>query len=134
LTALGERLHADAQRLGKTYPSCQPPMALLATLEQRTRRQWFVRAWIVGLATSAALLLTAVTILTLWTPTTSRLTATPVTSHAADLVDHESVATASAAVQPVSYRPALADVNGPELEGLLDLMDEQPQSAAVISF
>jgi len=36
--------------------------------------------------------------------------------------------------QPISYRPAVTEVNGPQLEGLLDLWNEQPQAGATIAF
>lgn len=134
LAALGEQLQSDAQWLGKTYPSCQPPLTLLAELERRGRRQWYFRAWAVGVATGAALLLIAVSIVAFWNAPTNDLPATVAAAHAADPVDADSMAAVNVPVQPVSYRPALAEVNGPELEGLLDLLDEQPQSAAVISF
>jgi hypothetical protein len=145
LAALGERLEADALRLGKTYPSCQPPLELMRALEQTAARRARVRAWVATVASAAALVLLMVGI---YVVRNSQFDVVPAQSTEVNLgpvevgpatIAHTPPPPAlpaplDATVQPVSYRPALADVNGPELEGLLDLLDEQPRSAAVISF
>lgn len=131
--ALGEQLQTDAQRLSSVYPACRPPTELIDALSV-SKREWWMRRELSILAASAAAMLLVVSLVTIaygpWSqpmvqnaadPTAAEIVKAPVTAGEVD-------------VQSVSYQP-VAGFNGPELEGLLDLLQDQPQSAATsISF
>ncbi len=138
LAALGEQLQADAQRLGHVYPACRAPFDFAAVKEviaheEEARRRDFTRNLIIAVSSAAALLFIAACIQLTWLPPANvpEAVAADVTlDHPAHLANSP----AAPELQPVSFRPAIGDMNGPELEGVLDLLDEQPQAAAVISF
>ena len=131
--ALAEQLTADAQRLSGVYPACKPPLELIEALGGEARRASWPRQ-IVALASAAAGILLMLGLIgfalsPVWMK--DQADATPVLNPPAELV-HQTTPSALPAIEPVSYRPALADMDGPELEGLLDLFQEQPGST--ISF
>lgn len=140
--ALGEQLQADAQRLSSVYPACRPPLELIDALGTVRNRWWLSRPVVARISTAAALVLVAgliaFAVSPIWLPSgvTERAVSptlhTPVaaTPAAAEFVN----ANANPELQPVSYRPAMVEFNGPELEGLLDLWNEQPRAAATIAF
>lgn len=134
--ALGEQLGADAQRLASVYPACQPPLELIAALGGDTRRTSLPRQ-ILGLASAAAgiLLMLGLIGFALSPAWLAQRPAEPqpVPNPAVEMV-HQPQPRELPELQPVSYHPALVDMNGPELEGLLDLWQEQPQPGAKISF
>jgi len=130
LAALGEQLQADALRLGNVYPACKAPVALkdpLASVEASARR-----VPLIVIASAAAMLFISAGMFWLMNPLggpkPAAATRTVEPANKDDALAH------SPTVQPVSFRPSAAEVNGPELEGLLDLLDEQGQTAAAISF
>ena len=135
LAALGEQLQADAQRLSSVYPACAPPTKLSAALVDSTN-SWS-RPTIAAVAMSAAalLLIGAVVAFSLGggreeatiEPASPALVANNRAS-----TPPEPIPTV-AEIQPVSFRPGI-DVNGPELEGLLDLWQEQAPAVGSISF
>jgi hypothetical protein len=133
--ALGEQLGADAQRLASVYPACQPPLELIAALGGEAQRPSLARQMI-GLASAAAGILLLLGLIgfalsPVWLaqpPADS-----PAVNPPTELV-HQRAPNQLPELQPVSYRPALVDMNGPELEGLLDLWQEQPQPESTISF
>jgi hypothetical protein len=133
LAALGEQLQADAQRLSSTYPACRAPTELPKELPKELNdslavrnRQWWMRRELSLIAASAATLLVVAGLVTFAYAPWSR----PVVQQAADPSPPvESVAE----VQPVSFQAP--ELSGPALEGLLDLLQENPQAAATsISF
>jgi hypothetical protein len=129
LAALGEQLQADALRLGNVYPACKAPVAP-GSIEASARR-----VPLIAIATAAAMLLISAGMFWLMDPPAKLGGAKPAAAtHAADPTNQDAALVHSPDVQPVSFRPAMAEVNGPELEGLLDLLDDQGHAAAVISF
>lgn len=127
--ALGEQLQADAQRLSSVYPACRAPRELPKELNDALtlkNRPWWLRRELSVLAASAAAVLLVIGWVTFayspWSP--------PAVQQAAD--PSPPVETV-AEVQSVSFQAP--EVSGPALEGLLDLMQENPQAAATsISF
>lgn len=132
--ALGEQLSVDAQRLSGVYPACKPPLELIEALGGESRRASLPRQ-IVALASAAAgiLLMLGLIGFALSPAWLTQPAATQVVNPPAALV-HQTAPRELPEVQPVSYRPALADMNGPELEGLLDLYQEQSPPGSTISF
>lgn len=144
--ALGEQLQSDANRLSSVYPACQPPTKLMEALAAQSRPQWS-RGKVLAVITSAAaaVLLVVGLIAVAVSPDVLRIARdepAAVPNAAPKLPNNEVVLVPPlstlpephADLQPVSFRPAAMDVNGPELEGLLDLWQEQPPAAGRISF
>lgn len=138
--ALGEQLSADALRLSSVYPACKPPLELIEALGAESRRASLPRQ-IIGLASAAAGILLMLGLIgfalsPVWLAQLSQGTGPetkPAVNPPAELV-HQATPSELPEMQPVSYRPALADMNGPELEGLLDLYQEQSPAGSTISF
>ncbi|WP_425616080.1 hypothetical protein NA78x_006019 [Anatilimnocola sp. NA78] len=156
--ALGEQLQVDALRLGSVYPACRPPLELIDALAAKPRRASVWR-WVAGGSVAAAtiLLITGLAIVANSQrdndPRVAESSGTPANNAAAAPADTTAFVqaplvrlpdestnrlisnpTSRAPVQPISYRPAVTDVNGPQLEGLLDLWNEQPQAGATVAF
>lgn len=158
LAALGDRLRCDADMLSSHYParSTEENMGRQATCldgkPANSRRYWFATAAV------AALLLTVAA----W-PVVNRLSQQPVNTHRLVIesssesspprnvegdrlpeASANSVGVTNMDVQPVDYHggkrsiestPAvfLQDVSGPELEGLLDLWEQEQSAASGVS-
>lgn len=133
---LGEQLQADAQRLSSVYPACQPPTKLIEALASQSQPQWSRRkVFAVVSSAAAAILLVAGLITVAISPDVLRIARDePAAVPNNDLVHVPPTLPDHADLQPVSFRPSVMDVNGPELEGLLDLWQEQPPAAGRISF
>jgi|GEM_PF-6554769 len=134
--ALGEQLQADAQRLSNVYPACQPPTKLIEALATPPRSRF--RRKLPVVVSAAAMLLVACGI-TLLVVSREEQTAQPL-APPSPVPENSLVATPpekpvrDMELTPVSYRPAVLDVNGPELEGLLDLWQEQLPATDSIAF
>lgn len=137
LAALAEQLGDDAAHLSACYPADRSPqVALAAELVQsaaRIKRQhWFRSAAVVGtgLATVAALGISLV-IAARQAPQASR-PRQPVAVAPASPSDPSPPSDSL----PVSAAATLSvgELSGPELEALLDLLDNEPRSMASISF
>jgi hypothetical protein len=142
--ALGEQLQSDANRLSSVYPACQPPTKLMEALAAQSRPQWS-RGKVFAVITSAAaaVLLVVGLIAVAFSPDVLRIArdepaavpnAVPTLPNNELVLVPPTLPEHQADLQPVSFRPAAMDVNGPELEGLLDLWQEQPPAAGRISF
>ncbi|QDU27543.1 hypothetical protein ETAA8_26310 [Anatilimnocola aggregata] len=151
--ALGEQLQADAFRLGSVYPACRPPLELIEALAPRPQRPHWAR-WLVGSSAAAAILLAVGLIVAMNVPQQPAVTSAHSNTTAPEAVPAESIVAVVPAPtppvvslpveptrpafltpsRPVSYRPAVVGVSGPQLEGLLDLWNEQPQAGATIAF
>lgn len=131
--ALGEQLQADAERLSSVYPACKAPKELPKALNdalEAKSRQWWMRRELSLLAASAAAVLLAVGLVAMTFSPWSE----PVAQPADPLPLAGRRASEEDVVQPVSYQP-VPELSGPALEGLLDLLQENPQAAATsISF
>ncbi len=137
LAALAEQLGDDAAHLSARYPADRTPqVALAAELVQsagRIKRQhWFRSAAVVGtgLATVAALGISLII----------AARQSPQTNPPRQPVAVAPIATSGTASPsesfPVSTSATLSvgELSGPELEALLDLLDNEPRSMASISF
>lgn len=142
--ALGEQLQSDSSRLSRVYPACQPPTKLMEALATQSRPQWSRGKVLAVFASAAAAVLLVVGLIAVAfspaglriardEPATEPTSVPPLSKPDVVLVLPTSPAQ-HADLQPVSFRPAVMDVNGPELEGLLDLWQEQPPAAGSISF
>jgi hypothetical protein len=142
LAALGEQLHCDAERLSQVYPPCAPPQELLAVLAVRSGHRRWNRWQLATAASAAAVLLVVGWGAWSWLPernappgniSEARL---PRPELAIADFSGESGQPPVATLQPtpVSYRPAVMELNGPQLEGLLDLWNEQPAQKTAVSF
>ena len=138
--ALGEQLQADAQRLSSVYPACQAPTklmpALLHKLAAEPRPFWLRRRVHLGVSAAAAVLLVCgVTLVVLSRGNhQTALPSAPVVPENSRVAISPSNPISEPELTPVSFRPAVLDVNGPELEGLLDLWQEQSPVAGSIAF
>jgi hypothetical protein len=137
LAALAEQLGDDAAHLSACYPADRAPqVALAAELVQsagRIKRQhWFRSVAVIGtgLATVAALGISLI-IAAQQTPKTNR-PRQPVAIAPNSVPD----STSPSESFPVSTSATLSvgELSGPELEALLDLLDNEPRSMASISF
>jgi hypothetical protein len=131
--ALGQQLQADAQRLSSVYPACKAPQELPKALKEThvaMSRQWWMRRELSLFAASAAAVLFVVGLVAMTFSPWSE----PVAQPADPLPVAERGASEADVVQPVAYQP-VPELSGPALEGLLDLLQENPQAAATsISF
>jgi hypothetical protein len=140
--ALGEQLQSDATRLSSVYPACQPPTKLMQALASQSQPSWSRRkVFAVVTSAAAAVLLVVGLIAVAVSPDVLRIARdepAAVPNSVPTLPDNSLVHVPTlpehADLQPVSFRPAVMDVTGPELEGLLDLWQEQPPVAGSISF
>lgn len=145
--ALGEQLQCDADRLSRVYPPSAPP-ALLAALAVRPAPHVGGRKRLVAVASAALVLLTVSLVVAIRAPGILPLTSSAPEAESSSNPRPSNprpsdVAISAAApggnvqpvqVTPVSLRPAILDLNGPQLEGLLDLWNEQPEKRASVSF
>jgi hypothetical protein len=142
LAALAEQLGDDAAHLSACYPADRAPqVALAAELVQsagRIKRQhWFRSAAVVGtgLATVAALGISLI-IAAQQTPQTNRprqpVAVAPFAAPDAALPSE--TFPVSAATTSAGPTLSVGELSGPELEALLDLLDNEPRSMASISF
>ncbi|WP_254513945.1 hypothetical protein [Anatilimnocola floriformis] len=135
--ALSEQLQCDAQRLSSVYPACQAPTKLMEALAAEPRSWWQRRRLPLGVSAAAALLLVCgltLIVLSRGSQQTAQPEANLPPENAVVSVPVVSNPVNDADLTPVSFRPALVDVNGPELEGLLDLWQEQSPVAGRIAF
>jgi hypothetical protein len=141
--ALGEQLHSDSNRLSSVYPACQPPTKLMESLAAQSQQQWSQRKVFAVVSSAAAVLLVAGLIAIAFSPAGLRIArdepaavpnSVPTLPHNEVVLVPPTLPAQHADLQPVSFRPAVMDVNGPELEGLLDLWQEKPPAAGSISF
>ncbi len=148
--ALGEQLQADAARLSSVYPACRPPLELIDALGAVPSRRWLSRTVVARLSTAAALVLVAgligFAVSPVWLPSgvteravppklSTPIAAIPAAAESVEMTFPSSpLSFGNPDLLPISYRPAVLEFNGPELEGLLDLWNEQPRAAATISF
>jgi hypothetical protein len=147
LAALGEQLADDAAHLAVRFPAGAPLAALSAELVESAlrikrharRRRSLVIAAVTGSAGLASLAVAALTIgLALQDnahrPDSAESVRSPVALPAlARRTDPASPTTPAAAMRPAAA-VSIGELSGPELEGLFDLLDESPRSAATISF
>ncbi len=148
LAALGEQLADDAAHLAARFPaSGAPHVALSAELvesaERIKRQARWRRSLVITAATgSAGLASLAVAALTIGlaltnnahNPDSAESVRSPVVIPAlARRTDPASPTTPAAAMRPAAA-VSIGELSGPELEGLFDLLDESPRSAATISF
>ena len=147
--ALGEQLQSDAKRLGQVYPACRPPLELMDALAKAPRRTW-LRRHVLGVTGSAAAVLLVASLAVIAfaprvlvkgsldravVPETQPAVNTPAVPELVEIpAPRQATAMTEPAVRPISYHPAAAEFTGPELEGLLDLWQEQPQAPARIAF
>lgn len=143
--ALGEQLQVDANRLSSVYPACKPPTKLIEALAAQSQTQWSRQRLFAVVSSAAAVLLVVGLIALAFSPDVLRI-ARDEPAAAANapsnevviappvLLPEKTLSEMPADLQPVSFRPAVMNINGPELEGLLDLWQEQPPAAGSISF
>jgi len=152
LAALGDRLRHDADVLAAQYPAREinddgrVPLPRPGRKSAAARRYWLATATVAGVLLAVAV----------W-PSMNRLMrhssdmGTLVTESPSRNIDNgssppptaHSIGVINADVQPVDYSsdrsiqgtPAvfLQDVSGPELEGLLDLWEQEPAAASGVS-
>ncbi len=139
--ALGEQLLADSSRLSSVYPACQPPTKLMEALAVQSQPAWSRRKLFAVVTSAAATVLLVAGLITVavapdaWRIARDEPAELQAVPSAANIeVPLVSQLPERADLQPVSFRPAVMDVTGPELEGLLDLWQEQPPPAGSISF
>jgi hypothetical protein len=143
--ALGEQLQVDANRLSSVYPACKPPTKLIEALDAQSQEQWSRHRLFAVVSSAAAVLLVVGLIALAFSPAVLRIArdepaAVPnapsnaVVIAPPALMPEKTLPDMPADLQPVSFRPAVMNINGPELEGLLDLWQEQPPAAGSISF
>jgi hypothetical protein len=136
--ALGEQLTADAQRLAEVYPPCAPPLEWIEALDSQSRRASLPRQ-IAALASAAAGILLVLGLIgfalsPVWLNQLSEVSEPPKSVNPPAELVHQPTLPEQADLLPVMYRPAVVDMDGPELEGWLDLYQEQSESGATISF
>jgi hypothetical protein len=142
LAALGEQLHCDAERLSQVYPPCAPPQELLAVLAVRSGRSRWNRWQLATAASAAAVLLAVGWGAWSWLPErnarpgniSEAMLPRPLLAISDSPGESGQPPVAALQPTPVSYRPAVMELNGPQLEGLLDLWNEQPKQKTAVSF
>ena len=120
LAALGEQLGADAAHLSRCYPAAQ---------KQTARAAPYTKYAFAALGSALAALLVAALI---WQSLPGR----PAAERATLPLTADALPAASPAIATPHHPDAvsLADLSGPELEALLDLLARDPNRATTISF
>jgi hypothetical protein len=132
LTALGQQLGDDAAHLAATYPANRSLASSNMGHDARLRPAWrYARYLAASAAALAALWITAVA----WQPQRgARPQPRTATSDVQSSAPHATSPVAAIAGSTQESHVSLPDLSGPELEALLDMLQDDPGRVTSISF